>query len=60
MNIPPIAIPILWTIICVLAFLLWPYKRYQSDYGFDLVPLLIGFVCIIAALIGWIVYLALT
>lgn len=60
MNIPLITLPILWTVICVLAFLLWPYKRCTGDYSFDLMPLLIGFTCIIAALIGWIVYLALT
>lgn len=59
MNIPLITLPILWTIICALAFLLWPCKRCTGDYGIDLTPVIIAFFSFIAALIGWIVYLAL-
>ena len=62
MTIPLIAIPILWTVICIAAFFLWPYERSRGDYCFDLAPLLVGVSAIIAALIGWIgwlLYLAL-
>lgn len=58
MTIPLIAIPIAWTAICIAAFLLWPYERSAGDYSFDLMPLLVGFIAIIAALAGWVVYLA--
>lgn len=60
MNILLIAIPILWTAICIAAFFLWPYERSQEGcgYGRDLMPLLVLFLAIIAVLAGWIVYLA--
>lgn len=57
LNIPIIAIPILWTAICIAAFFLWPYERSRGDYGFDLIPIAIAVASIIAALIGWIIYL---
>lgn len=58
MTIPLIAIPILWTVICIAAFFLWPYERSCGDYNFDLAPLLVAVAAIIAALVGWVVYLA--
>lgn len=59
MTIPVISIPIAWTVICVLAFLLWPRKRATGDYGIDIMPMFLAFIAIIAALVGWIVYLVL-
>lgn len=57
MTIPLIAIPILWTAICIAAFLLWPYERSRGDYNFDLAPLLIAVAAIIGILVGWIGWL---
>lgn len=57
MTIPLIAIPILWTAICIAAFFLWPYERSRGDYCFDLVPLLVAVAAIIGILIGWIGWL---
>ena len=58
MTIHIIAIPIAWTAICIAAFFLWPYERSCGDYSVSLMPLLVGFIAIIAALVGWVVYLA--
>lgn len=56
MSIPPITLPILWTVASLLVFAFWPNKR--SDYGWDIENLVVGMLSIISALIGWIVYLA--
>lgn len=57
MTIPLIAIPILWTAICIAAFFLWPRDSRNADYGIDLIPIFLAFVAIIGILIGWIGWL---
>lgn len=57
MTIPLIAIPIAWTAICIVAFLMWPHERSRGDYSFDMGPLLVGVAAIIGILIGWIGWL---
>lgn len=58
MNIHPIVIPITWTILCILAVGIWPPHRRRGDYDFDVTPILVCLLSIIAALIGWVAYLA--
>ena len=57
-QIPLIALPIAWTCACLLVSILWPKDRGSNWVG-DIGQILIAAATLIAALVGWIVYLVL-